>query len=365
MAARFAILAESAARPASRPGRWGWLSSSMTTPSPWWSAEPCVHGGSHPHLPREARLDCRLGRAGRWPLRIDLGGFGSVSSVVSSLIGGRVGYYAVFWSRATFYCIAALPRRADLRPQSRLRPDAKAASCSPHRRSLPSRSSADGPENAASEPKPGVRPRARLAVIPVATTIISLAVLFLDAGDAPEGANLGERLQAILGGVEGTTKMLFYSSTLGLLVAFGMATGMRILTPREAIRAALSGGKAIFAAVGILFLAWGMAQVCDAEHLGTRTYLASLADQPTRRCCRRCSSSACGPPSRRVRLGRRWAFSARGIPLAVAVGRVGPRLGGMVIVTMERARRLHLWRPLLPSTPDPLLTAMAPTTWTT
>ena len=192
-------------------------------------------------------------------------------------------------------------------------------------------------ENAASEPKPGVRPRARLAVIPVATTIISLAVLFLDAGDAPEGANLGERLQAILGGVEGTTKMLFYSSSLGFLVAFGMATGMRILTPREAIRAALSGGKAIFAAVGILFLAWGMAQVCDADHLGTRTYLASLADQTNPALLPALLFFlACGTS---FATGSSWATMGillpAVIPLAVAVGAESV-LGsvGMVIVTI-------------------------------
>ena len=93
----------------------------------------------------------------------------------------------------------------------------------------------------------------------------------------------------------------------------------------------------MFAAVGILLLAWGMAQVCDADHLGTRTYLASLADQtnpillPAVLFFLACGTS--------FATGSSWATMGILLPsvimLAVAVGEQST-LGsvGMVIVTI-------------------------------
>ena len=276
--------------------------------------------------------------------------------------------YAVFLETLPyrFYCIFTLifvaficisdrdfgpMRKAELRAQRTgavFRPGAK-----------PMSASAD----AASEPKPGVRPLARLAVLPVGLTVTVLSVLFIRAGEVSEGAALGhaahleatksllnndvlgaaaallsgEHLRDILSGVDDTTQLLFIASCSGLALAFLMATLGRILTPMEAVRASLSGGRAMFAAVGILLLAWGMAQVCDADHLGTRTYLASLADQtnpillPAVLFFLACGTS--------FATGSSWATMGILLPsvimLAVAVGEQST-LGsvGMVIVTI-------------------------------
>jgi Na+/H+ antiporter NhaC len=215
----------------------------------------------------------------------------------------------------------------------------------------------------ASQPKPGVPARARIAVLPITLTIAVLSFLFIRAGEVTDGAALqhgahliamkallnsepavalaallsGEHLRAILSGVENTTELLFVASCSGLIFAFLLVTVGRILTPSEAVKAAISGGRAMFAAVGILLLAWGMAQVCDADHLGTRTYLASLAGQtnpvllPALLFFLACGTS--------FAIGSSWATMGILLPsvimLAVEVGEHSP-LGsvGMVIVTI-------------------------------
>jgi len=146
-----------------------------------------------------------------------------------------------------------------------------------------------------------------------------------------------EHLRAVLSGVEDTTQLLFLASCCGLVSAFLMVTIGRTLSPFEAVKAALSGGRAIFAAVGILFLAWGMAEVCDVDHLGTRIYLASLAELtnpvllPALLFFLACGTS--------FATGSSWATMGILLPsvimLAVAVGE-GSALGavGMVIITI-------------------------------
>jgi Na+/H+ antiporter NhaC len=217
--------------------------------------------------------------------------------------------------------------------------------------------------DAASQPKPGVRPRALIAVLPIGFTVAVLSFLFIRAGEVSQGAALehgahlvatkallnsdflaaasallsGEHLRAILSGVDDTTLLLFIASCSGLVLVSLLVTLGRILTPAETLKAAFSGGRAMFAAVGILLLAWGMAQVCDADHLGTRTYLASLAEQtnpillPATLFFLACATS--------FATGSSWATMGILLPsvimLAVAVGEQST-LGsvGMVIVTI-------------------------------
>jgi len=215
----------------------------------------------------------------------------------------------------------------------------------------------------ASQPKEGVEPRARVALIPIALTVCVLSFLFIRAGEVAEGAALehgahliamksllngeglaavgallsGEHLRAVLSGVDDTTQALFLASSCGLLTAFLMVTLGRILTPLEAVKAAASGGRAMFTAVGILLLAWGMAQVCDADHLGTRTYLASLAEHTSPILLPAVLFFlACGTS---FATGSSWATMGILLPsvimLAVAVGE-GSAVGavGMVIITI-------------------------------
>ncbi len=129
------------------------------------------------------------------------------------------------------------------------------------------------------EPKPGIPHQARMAMIPVGVTLLSIVVLFLQEGLAgqrffAEPWSL-ERLRTVLGGVENNTQLLALASMMGLMVAFALATSTRRLTAGEAVQSALAGSRAMFLAVGILLMAWAISRVCG--ELGTRTYMASIA----------------------------------------------------------------------------------------
>ena len=210
-------------------------------------------------------------------------------------------------------------------------------------------------DDTASQPKAGVTPRARVAVIPIAVTILSLLALFIGSGEAnrtdadgtvfghaahvSEGLSMfsGEHVRAILKGVEDTTGLLFKASCIGFLVAFLIATLGKMLTPGEALAAAFSGGRTMMIAVGILLLAWAMAQVCDGDHLATRLYLASLADRTSPILLpAMLFFLACGVS---FATGSSWATMGILLPsvilLAVEVGE-GSAIGsvGMVIITI-------------------------------
>ncbi|MEE2828009.1 MAG: Na+/H+ antiporter NhaC family protein [Myxococcota bacterium] len=198
----------------------------------------------------------------------------------------------------------------------------------------------------ASQPKAGVRPRARIAVIPVLLTVGSLLGLFVYQGEIAGHADhlsagmsilSTEHLRAVLSGVEDTTRLLFLASVFGLLVAAVMVIVGGILTPREVLAAVFSGSRAMGVAVSILLLAWAMAQVCDEDHLGTRQYLASLAEHTSPILLPMILFFlACGIS---FATGSSWATMGILLPsvilLAVAVGEQSVLGGaGMVIITI-------------------------------
>jgi Na+/H+ antiporter NhaC len=66
-------------------------------------------------------------------------------------------------------------------------------------------------------------------------------------------------------------KVLFWGAMLTSIIAFGMATAQRLLTPRKAAAAWASAVPGMWMAVAILMHAWSIRAVCD--DLGTSIYL--------------------------------------------------------------------------------------------
>lgn len=195
-------------------------------------------------------------------------------------------------------------------------------------------------DDAAAEPKEGIAHRAHVAFLPVAVTLGSIVVLFVLDGRSALGPEVAasftfEYGRQLLGAVENNTLMLFYGSTIGLVVAATLTIGERLLTPSEALNAALSGSRAMLLAVTILILAWAMSEVCG--ELGTRAYMTSMAPHiPPLLLPAGLFLLGCG-----ISFATGSSWSTMGILLPIVVGLAaevgaGTSLGatGMVIVTI-------------------------------
>tara|TARA_Y100001968_G_scaffold16064_1_gene12812 strand:+ start:974 stop:2701 length:1728 start_codon:yes stop_codon:yes gene_type:complete len=121
---------------------------------------------------------------------------------------------------------------------------------------------------------------ARVALLPIGATVVSVLWLFWNQGEHNHADHLSgglafAHLREILGGVEDNTYLLFLSSCIGLAVALVVVLGLRLLSLPAALAAVFSGYRTLGTAVGILFLAWAMAAVCKG--LGTGEYLKLMA----------------------------------------------------------------------------------------
>jgi len=192
----------------------------------------------------------------------------------------------------------------------------------------------------AAEPKDGIPHRAHVAFLPVAITLGSIVTLFVLDGRAALGPDVAgsfsfEYARQLLGAVENNTLMLFYGSTIGLVIAAAITIGERLLTPSEALQAAISGSRAMLLAVTILILAWAMSEVCG--ELGTRAYMTSMAPHiPPLMLPAGLFLLGCG-----ISFATGSSWSTMGILLPIVVGLAaevgaGTTLGatGMVIVTI-------------------------------
>ena len=192
----------------------------------------------------------------------------------------------------------------------------------------------------AAEPKDGIPHRAHVAFLPVAITLGSIVTLFVLDGRAALGPDVAgsfsfEYARQLLGAVENNTLMLFYGSTIGLVSAAAITIGERLLTPSEALQAAISGSRAMLLAVTILILAWAMSEVCG--ELGTRAYMTSMAPHiPPLMLPAGLFLLGCG-----ISFATGSSWSTMGILLPIVVGLAaevgaGTTLGatGMVIVTI-------------------------------
>lgn len=118
------------------------------------------------------------------------------------------------------------------------------------------------------QPDAGVAPRARNALLPIATLVTGVIAGMFVTGE-------GDSLRAIVGSAD-PYKSLIWGSLAGSLVAIGMSIAGRALTLTDSISAWFSGARAMLLAIFILVLAWGLSGVTDA--LGTADYLVSLLD---------------------------------------------------------------------------------------
>jgi Na+/H+ antiporter NhaC len=128
-------------------------------------------------------------------------------------------------------------------------------------------------------------------LLPVAITLGTIVALFVQQGELTHAAVAGTaghtgsglsllHMREVLGGVSDNTFMLFLGAMTGLTTVVVLAMLERLLTLVEALKAAISGSRAMTVAVVVLMLAWAMAAVCgkvDEGGLGTREYMASIA----------------------------------------------------------------------------------------
>lgn len=142
-------------------------------------------------------------------------------------------------------------------------------------------------------PFPGAPLRARNAIVPVLTVVVMTIVGLLDTGlssvyggleNAPasdgwgatwaamEGGFFG-KLGAVIGAADSYVALL-WASISGVVVAIILTVGQRIMTIGQTMGSLTSGLKAMFGAVMILTLAWGLA--ITTEELHTADFLVDL-----------------------------------------------------------------------------------------
>lgn len=114
------------------------------------------------------------------------------------------------------------------------------------------------------------------AAIPVLVIIIGTFAGLLYTGWDSEVWNSDEfgfskKLSTIIGNAD-SYKALLWSSISGVLVAFTLSIGQRILSLKESIDSLINGFRTMLTAVIILVLAWSLAMV--TEHLHTADFIS-------------------------------------------------------------------------------------------
>lgn len=121
------------------------------------------------------------------------------------------------------------------------------------------------------EPDPGVEHRWYYAAFPVIAVIIVALIGIYQTGAASLDAGTERTLSNIVGGAD-PFRTLLWASFTGVVVALLLAIAGRVLSLQQGIEAMVNGMKAMFMAMVILVLAWGLGAV--TEELGTGAYLA-------------------------------------------------------------------------------------------
>jgi Na+/H+ antiporter NhaC len=131
-----------------------------------------------------------------------------------------------------------------------------------------------------------IRPLYRNALVPLFTLLALIVVgLWWTGTDAVESANreallnsqpvIETTLWSILSAAK-PNRVMFLSSFVASLVAMAVAVFSRSLSPRDGMNAWSGGAKSMFFALLILVMAWGVATVCDQDHLNTAGFLVEL-----------------------------------------------------------------------------------------
>ncbi|MGH7483314.1 MAG: Na+/H+ antiporter NhaC family protein, partial [Longimicrobiales bacterium] len=111
------------------------------------------------------------------------------------------------------------------------------------------------------------------AILPVLTVIIVALAGIYATGAASLGGVAGSSLSEIIGAGD-PFRALIWASFLGSVLAIALAVAQRILSTQEALDAWVGGMRAMFMAIIILVLAWGLGGVTEA--LGTGPYLSGV-----------------------------------------------------------------------------------------
>ncbi|QDT38908.1 Na+/H+ antiporter NhaC family protein [Stratiformator vulcanicus] len=130
------------------------------------------------------------------------------------------------------------------------------------------------------------RPNIWNAAVPLAVLLISLTAGMIWAGTSSIAAeNIDSSFEAkpveytvqnILDRSD-STRMLLLASAAASAIAVLMGVATRSTSLAELVAGWLTGVKSMVEAVTVLILAWAIATICDADHLGTATYLSGLA----------------------------------------------------------------------------------------
>jgi Na+/H+ antiporter NhaC len=91
-----------------------------------------------------------------------------------------------------------------------------------------------------------------------------------------EAAEIPATLWNILGH-SSPNRVMFLSAFFASIVAVGTAVSSQALKMREGIDAWVAGAKSMFFPVIILVMAWGVATVCDENHLNTAGFLVEIS----------------------------------------------------------------------------------------
>ncbi len=129
-------------------------------------------------------------------------------------------------------------------------------------------------------PREGVRPLARVAVVPIAVVLVGTVVGLLWDGGAfatlaahPTALFTVALWRGAFGSASDSTMVLFLASAAGSVAVFALALGHRLLSPKDAAVAYGRGVASMYLAIVILLLAWGIKATCD--DLGTSYFLVA------------------------------------------------------------------------------------------
>lgn len=128
--------------------------------------------------------------------------------------------------------------------------------------------------------KPGVDAKARNALVPIGVVLFATLGWIIWGGSKDLASFSPFKLtdwkavfeSSYVG--DNSAFILLGAAVAGSLVALAMAVGQRLLTPKEAGGAYLTGLKTLFEAAMILILAWSIKSVCD--NLGTGMAMVAL-----------------------------------------------------------------------------------------
>jgi Na+/H+ antiporter NhaC len=130
------------------------------------------------------------------------------------------------------------------------------------------------------EPAEGAPQKAYNAIIPIGVVIFGTIAGLLVTGWSAETWTDDElsffrKLSVIIGQSDSYTALL-WSSLSGLLVAFALSLGQKLLSAADLIETAFNGFKTMLGAVAILVLAWSLAAITEQMH--SAEFLTSIID---------------------------------------------------------------------------------------